>query len=284
LAWGGQRATGVAYHDACGKLHVQPANIVIIACHTIWNSRLLLLSANRAYPNGLANRSGMVGRHFMSHPIVTIYGLFDVPTQPHLCILGANILSQQGYDDKTPTAGAFGSRSWLGGQTARPNDLLGIVPARPGLYGRALDNYLRTATAHFGSMTAICEETSLAENRIAQDTHHKDTYGLPAAQVVNNPSQENAARLELAKTEGLKIFRAAGASEVWASGRNAEYLVGGTLMGNDPDRSVTKTGRGVALAEALGPVSHERLTRMLQRHGSGPTLKRSSASARIHAG
>jgi choline dehydrogenase-like flavoprotein len=237
----GRRATGVVYRDAHGELHVQPADIVIIACHTIWNSRLLLLSANGAHPDGLANRSGLVGRHFMSHPIVTIYGFFDVPTQPHLGILGANLFSQQGYDDKTPAAGAFGSRSWLGGQTAKPNDLLGIALARPELYGQALDAYLRTATTHFGNMTAICEETSLAENHIVLDAHHQDAYGLPAAQVVNNLPQENATRLALAKTEGLEIFRAAGASEVWTSGRNAMHLVGGTLMGDDPDRSVTNS-------------------------------------------
>ena len=108
------------------------------------------------------------------------------------------------------------------------------------VYTDGLD-YLRTATTHFGNMTAICEETSLAENRIALGAHHQDAYGLPAAQVVNNLPQENTARLELAKTEGLKIFRAAGASEVWASGRNAVHLMGGTLMGDDPDRSVTNS-------------------------------------------
>jgi len=63
---------------------------------------------------------------------------------------------------------------------------------------------------------------------------------LPAAQVVNNLPEETAARLELAKTEGLEIFRAAGALEVWTSGRNAEHLVGGTPMGNDPDQEVNQ--------------------------------------------
>lgn len=237
----GSRATGVEYRDEAGDLHAQPADIVIIACHTIWNSRLLLLSANGAHPGGLANGSGMVGHHFMSHPIVTIYGLFEEATDPYLGVLGANILSQEGYDNKEPAPGAFGSRSFQGGQAAKPNDLLGWALARPELYGRALDDYLRAASRHFGNMTALCEETSVFENRIELDASKSDAYGLPAPKVVNNIPKENAVRLEMAKKDGLKIFRAAGTSDVWASGRNPEHLLGGTPMGDNPQRSVTNS-------------------------------------------
>ena len=237
----GRIATGVEYRDSGGQPHFQPAGIIIIACHTIWNSRLLLLSANGAHPDGLANGSGKVGRHFMSHPIVTIYGLLKEQTAPHLGVLGANILSQASYDDKTPAPGAFGSLSFQGGQAAKPNDLLGTALARPDLYGKQLDDYLRTASKHFGNMTALCEETSVPENRIELDSSVKDVYGLPAAKVINNIPTENAARLDLAKTQGQKIFRAAGASEVWVSGRNPEHLLGGTLMGDNPDSSVTNS-------------------------------------------
>jgi choline dehydrogenase-like flavoprotein len=161
-------ATGVEYRDANGELHFQPAGVVVIACHTIPNVRLLLLSAGGAHPNGLANGSGMVGRHFMSHPAVVVYGIFDEETQPHLGVTGANLLSQDGYDEKQPGPGAFGSRSWLCGQAVKPNGLLGIALSRPELYGDALDQFLRAATKRFANMTALCEETSVSDNRIAE--------------------------------------------------------------------------------------------------------------------
>ena len=43
------------------------AGIVVVACGAANSAALLLRSANSAYPNGLANRSGLVGRNYMVH-------------------------------------------------------------------------------------------------------------------------------------------------------------------------------------------------------------------------
>jgi gluconate 2-dehydrogenase alpha chain len=50
-----------------GETHVQPADAVLLGTYTYENVRLLLLSASAAFPNGLANNSGQVGKHYMSH-------------------------------------------------------------------------------------------------------------------------------------------------------------------------------------------------------------------------
>ena len=235
----GNRATGVEYLDAQGGLNVQPADIVIVACHTISNSRLLLLSANGAHPSGLANGSGMLGRHFMSHASMIIYGMFHSETEPYRGTTGGNGFCQDGYDSKEPIAGAFGSRTWLAGQAVKPNGLLGMAMARPELYGEDLDIFLRKAAKHFGNMTVMCEETSVSENRVELDSDQNDAFGLPVAKVINKLPNENAERLEHAKEEGLKIFHAAGTSEVWSGARVPMHVVGGTLMGSDPSNSVT---------------------------------------------
>jgi choline dehydrogenase-like flavoprotein len=170
-----------------------------------------------------------------------IYGKFPDETAPQSGIAGANVFSQQGYDDKEPVAGAFGSRSWLAGQAAKPNDLLGIALSRPQLYGDALDAFLRKATRHFGNMTAICEETAVPENRIELDGTRKDRFGLPVAKVINKLPEENAIRLDHAKEEGLRIFEAAGTSEAWTGPRSPMHVIGGTVMGDDPAHSVTNS-------------------------------------------
>ncbi len=46
---------------------MQPADVVLLAGYTYENVRLLLLSDSDAYPNGLSNNNGQVGRHYMTH-------------------------------------------------------------------------------------------------------------------------------------------------------------------------------------------------------------------------
>jgi choline dehydrogenase-like flavoprotein len=43
------------------------ADIVVVSCGAINSAALLLRSASDRHPNGLANRSGVVGRHYMGH-------------------------------------------------------------------------------------------------------------------------------------------------------------------------------------------------------------------------
>lgn len=237
----GRRVTGVEYGDAGGDMHIQPAGLVVVACHTVPNVRLLLLSANAAHPDGLANRSGLLGRHFMSHPAISVFGMFRQHTDPHRGLSGGNLVSRDGYDDKRPAPEAFGSRSWVAAQAVKPNGLLGIAMTRPDLYGTALEDFLRRATRHLGQMTAFCEETSLPENRVTLSSGVQDRFGLPAARVINQLPAENAARVALARDEGLGILRAAGATEAWAGPTVAIHQVGGTAMGTSADDSVTNS-------------------------------------------
>jgi choline dehydrogenase-like flavoprotein len=65
--------TGVDYLDAQRKEHRLNARLVVLAAHALETPRLLLLSSNSTFPNGLANSSGLVGRNFMSHPTWSVY-------------------------------------------------------------------------------------------------------------------------------------------------------------------------------------------------------------------
>jgi len=70
------RATGVTYLKG-GEEYFQPALVVLLASYTYENVRLLLLSKTRAFPNGLSNNAGQVGRHYFSHfQSATVSALF----------------------------------------------------------------------------------------------------------------------------------------------------------------------------------------------------------------
>ncbi len=60
------RAAGVQYLKG-GETYIQPASVVLLAGYTYENVRLLLLSTSAAYPRGLANNAGQVGRHYFTH-------------------------------------------------------------------------------------------------------------------------------------------------------------------------------------------------------------------------
>ena len=74
------RVTGVTY--VTGKEEFfQPAKVVLLSTYTYENARLLLLSTSKAFPKGLANNHGQVGRHYFSHATGRV-GDRALPLQP----------------------------------------------------------------------------------------------------------------------------------------------------------------------------------------------------------
>ena len=74
------RVTGVIYVKG-GQEYFQPADVVLLASYTYENVRLLLLSKSKAFPNGLSNNGGQVGKHYFSHAqgsTVTALFPFDI--------------------------------------------------------------------------------------------------------------------------------------------------------------------------------------------------------------
>jgi len=62
----GREVTKVIVKHGGERLELSAA-IVVVSCGAINSAALLLRSANDAHPQGLANRSGVVGRHYMGH-------------------------------------------------------------------------------------------------------------------------------------------------------------------------------------------------------------------------
>jgi gluconate 2-dehydrogenase alpha chain len=60
------KVTGVQFLRD-GREYFQPARVVLAGAYTYENVRLLLLSRSRAFPNGLSNNHGQVGKHYIGH-------------------------------------------------------------------------------------------------------------------------------------------------------------------------------------------------------------------------
>ncbi len=68
--------TGVEYLRE-GRWQFQRAMNVVVAGYAIETPRLLLMSANSRFPDGLANRSGLVGKNPMVQSNQVVYGTMD---------------------------------------------------------------------------------------------------------------------------------------------------------------------------------------------------------------
>lgn len=231
----GDRTIGVEYYDAQGKRGVQEADVVVLAAYAFETPRILLNSR----PGGLANSSGMVGRYMMAHSAANLYGMFKEETQNHLGMTGGQLLSQENYA-KDPQKGYIASSQWLIGNALKPNDLLGICNSRPDLFGERLHAFLRAAAQHLATMTLVGEGLPDADNRLAL-TGNKDRYGFPLARVHHQFGPDSLQCWEAGVKQGQAIFQAAGASEVWASGRAQMHTMGGAIMGRSVRSSVANS-------------------------------------------
>lgn len=237
----GDFVTGVEYATATGEKKHLMADVVIMAAFSIQNPRLLLASATDRYPNGLANSSGAVGKYIMTHPAALVYGIFEEDTECYMGAFGGQLVNQDGYGKDTHAqSGAFGSYQWMIGQAVKPNDLLGIAVTRPDLFGNDLHQFMKTSARHFASMTGVIEDLPVADNAVTL-SDRLDANGVPLARVTHTTHAKSKSLWAAALEEGKAVFEAAGATEVWSGPQAGMHIIGGTIMGDDPQSSVSNS-------------------------------------------
>ena len=235
-------ATGVSYFDAEGVERHQRAEVVIVACNGVGTPRLLLNSTSTRFPNGLANRSGLVGRNLMLHPWGFVAGYFDEPLESNLGPQGCCILSKEFYETDTDRGFVRGynmqiTRSGPPVGTARGGIAGGMIPWGEGhhdafdkLFGRSI---------HLG---VCCEDLPEKHNRVTLDPELTDSNGIPAPKISYTLSENSRRMLDHGLDRGTEAMQAAGAWHVQrprAPIRMAGWhLLGTARMGIDPERSV----------------------------------------------
>ena len=94
----GGRATGATYVDrTTGERHEVRAKIVVLAANGIGSPRLLLQSAQKGHPDGLANANGIVGKYLMHHVFAFCDSWFDEPVEGFKGSFGAPLYSHEFY-------------------------------------------------------------------------------------------------------------------------------------------------------------------------------------------
>ncbi|MDR6421059.1 choline dehydrogenase-like flavoprotein [Paraburkholderia phenoliruptrix] len=234
-------ADGVLYMDAAGAEHRLNARVVVVACSGVGTPRLLLNSKSSAFPDGLLNDNGLVGRNLMLHPLAYTEAVFDHDVQSSIGPHGCCILSQQFYETAA-------ERNFVRGYTMQV--LRGAPPVETAVSGyfmrqvplgaehHAKFNRLFNRTA---GIAVITEDLPDRENRVELDTEHCDSSGMPGVKVFYTLGDNTSRMLKHGIEMSKQVFAAAGAkvtSSFAPVKHTGWHLMGTARMGDDPATSV----------------------------------------------
>ncbi|MQX38203.1 GMC family oxidoreductase [Roseospira navarrensis] len=238
---GRDRASGVRYIDAEGREQVQTAAVVVLACSGIGTPRLLLHSTSTAFPDGLLNDTGLVGRNLMLHPLGYTEGLFDEDLGSSIGPQGCCLLSQQFYETDPDRGFARGYTMHIlrgppPGETAVTGYLMRRIPLGPDHHRRMAETFNHTA-----GIAVIAEDLPDPDNRVALDPDHTDAHGMPGVRVTYTLGENTKRMLAHGLDRSKDVFAAAGAKVTAAFApvrQTGWHLMGTARMGTDPRTSV----------------------------------------------
>ncbi|HEY2351786.1 MAG TPA: GMC family oxidoreductase [Candidatus Acidoferrum sp.] len=236
------RAIGASYFDKQKNTHLQKAKAVIVCANGAETPRLLLMSANSQFPNGLANSNGVVGKNLMLNSGAISLGVFEHPLNDYKGFAVSRILHDF-YELDAHKVGFYGG----GGLDARfdmtpigfaLNSLPPDTPRWGGAFKKTLgQNFTRT-------MEVFSHGSSLPieDNSFSLDPELKDAWGLPALRMTYKDHPDDLKLSTWLNARGLELLDAAGAKTKWsfpiAEQEFAVHLLGSCRMGNDSKTSV----------------------------------------------
>ena len=229
---GGGRAAGVHYVRG-GHWAFQKAKNVVVAGYAIETPRLLLMSANAQFPDGLANSSGLVGKYLTVQGNQAVWGMMDDEIRSYKGPPSLAITEHWNYEDNHKDF--FGGYCWMS-QGPLPMLWSGTLAGDRGLWGESLIGEMKRYN-HSVGLKVVSEYMSQERNcvSLAEET---DQYGLPVARITyswcDNDKRMNAHAIQQMRAS----LEATGAREIWAQEDDTCHLNGTARMGSDPKTSV----------------------------------------------
>ena len=246
------RATGAVYFDAQRNVQRQKAKAVVVCANGAETPRLLLLSANKQFPDGLANSSGIVGKNLMFNSGALSVGVFEHPLNDYKGFAVSRILHDF-YELDAEKVGFHGG----GGLDARFDmtpisfALGGLPPGTPrwgkGFKDVLSNNFTRT-------VEILCHGTSLPveNNSFSLDPDLKDAWGLPALRMTYKDHPDDVKLSNWLNARAAELLQAAGAQKQWS------YPSGGTGILRPPARHLPHGQRPENFRHQLRPSNARR--------------------------
>jgi choline dehydrogenase-like flavoprotein len=234
------RVRSVVFFDPQGQEQEVFGRAIVVAGNAIETARLLLLSASRLFPNGLANSSGLVGRYFMEHLAVFSHGLFSERLDSWRGVPTGGII--QDFYETNPKHNF--ARGWTISVENEPQWPLATAIGIPG-WGAEHKARVRECFGHKVGLACAGEQLPDERNQVKLDPAVKDIYGLPVPHIINTFGPNDLQMVKAISSKFREIFEASGARNIVINniiaGASSHYL-GTCRMGNDPKKSVVDAG------------------------------------------
>ena len=233
------RVTGVGTIDRVTKKAGEiRGRAVVVACACVQSVGLLQMSKSRLYPNGLANSSGQLGKHFIPHFTGGIE-FFLTKLRGTAVTAGSEGFLDHAYQPsfmhgrKRDYARSFGAQ--FGYQNKRA---VGWARRMPGM-GLELKKSIKDNFPAFVVWSPYGEKIPDGKSEILLDYTKPDSWGLPDVKRNLIWSDNDWKIFRDMQTWGQEIIKASGGEiqHVWDEPR-ANHELGGARMGTDAKTSV----------------------------------------------
>lgn len=262
------RITGVNYKQyqtlggpATGSGTVS-GTLVVMAAHAIETPRILLSSATSALPNGVANRSRLVGCNLMDHPVQLSWALMKDPVYPFrgpLSTSGIESLRDGAFrTQRAPFRMEMGNEGWNWPNNDPYTTVNDAVTGNGagGIFGTDLVTAVNGRFVRQFRFGSLVEQQPLASNRVTLSPV-LDNLGNPRPQISYTLDDYTMAGFAAARQAALAVFKQVGAQDATVVPNadfaqpflfeyqgeqyqlnGAGHVMGTYCMGTDPDTSV----------------------------------------------
>ena len=217
------------------------ARTFVVAAGYAWSPHLLLLSRSSRFPNGLANRSGMVGKYMTGHRNVFAFVKLPVRLYPGMNEQHSLVTKQFMRRGKLDRYVRHDLRVWESSVGRRPRlkgDDGGVL-----LGSELLADWRRRSGEGTARVRAYYDVLPDRESALTLHKTETNEYGDPQPKLTFRDSPESAALRGHTEDTIKALFQRmarAGNGEIIRSGTDdfQDHPGGGCRMGNDPATSV----------------------------------------------
>jgi choline dehydrogenase-like flavoprotein len=234
------RVTGVVYFDRDRREVRQRARAVFLCANGGETPRLLFMSKSNRFPDGLANSSGMVGKHLMFNGNTGGAGEFEHEVNGYKgAPVTRIVLDTYDLHDK----GHYGGGGFDFRYPFPPLlSALNMPPEGP-QWGAAFKQTVRRLHTRISHCWGHTSQLPVATNAVDLDPEAKDSWGLPAIRVTYKEHEADLQMYKYMFDRGMELLKAAGAVRTWGSPPGDDpglgvHLLGTCRMGNDSRTSV----------------------------------------------